>query len=136
MVQMKIEYAGDLRCRATHGPSGSQIETDAPADNHGKAERFSPTDLVGAALASCIATTLGIVALRKGWDLRGMRVEVEKDMTTSPPRKIARLPVQVWMPAVMSPEDTQLVENTARSCPVHRSLSPDVDAPITVHWPA
>lgn len=87
MVQMKIEYTGDLRCRATHGPSGSQIETDAPADNHGKAERFSPTDLVGAALASCIATTLGIVALRKGWNLRGMRVEVEKDMTTSPPRK-------------------------------------------------
>lgn len=136
MVHMTIDYTGELRCRATHGPSGSQIETDAPADNHGKAERFSPTDLVGAALASCIATTLGIVALRKGWDLRSLRVEVDKEMTTSPPRKIARLPVQVWMPKSMSPEDRQLVENTARSCPVHRSLSPEVDAPITVNWPA
>lgn len=136
MVHMIVDYTGELRCRATHGPSGSMIETDAPADNHGKAERFSPTDLVGAALASCIATTLGILALRKGWDLKGMRVEVDKEMTSTPPRKIARLPVELWMPASMSAEDRQLVENTARSCPVHRSLSPDVDAPITVHWPA
>ncbi len=136
MVEMKIEYTGELRCRATHGPSGCQIETDAPADNHGKAERFSPTDLVGAALASCIATTLGIVALRKGWDLRGMRVDVSKEMTSSPPRKIARLPVSLWMPSAMSDEDRILVENTARSCPVHRSLSPEVDAPIVVHWPS
>ena len=135
MVHMTVDYTGDLRCRATHGPSTSQIETDAPADNHGKAERFSPTDLVGAALASCIATTLGILAQRKGWNLQGMRVEVDKEMTASPPRKIARLPVSLWMPTEMSPEDRQLVENTARSCPVHRSLSPEVDAPVVVHWP-
>lgn len=135
MVHMTVTYSGELRCRATHGPSGSMIETDAPADNHGKAERFSPTDLVGAALASCIATTLGILALRKGWDLKGLRVEVDKEMTSTPPRKIARLPVVLWMPAAMSDEDRQLIENTARSCPVHRSLSPDVDAPITVKWP-
>lgn len=135
MVHMTVDYTGDLRCRATHGPSASQIETDAPADNQGKAERFSPTDLVGAALASCIATTLGILALRKGWDLRGMRVEVDKEMTTSPPRKIARLPVVLWMATDLSPEDRQLVENTAHTCPVYRSLSPEVDAPIVVHWP-
>ena len=135
MVHMIVNYTGELRCQATHGPSGSKIETDAPADNHGKAERFSPTDLVGAALASCIATTLGILALRKGWDLKGMRVEVDKEMTSTPPRKIARLPVVLWMPKVMADEDRQLIENTARSCPVHRSLSPDVDAPITVKWP-
>ena len=136
MVHMIVDYQGELRCQAIHGPSTSCIETDAPADNHGKAERFSPTDLVGAALASCIATTLGILALRKGWDLKGLRVEVDKEMTSSPPRRIARLPVVVHMPSLMSAEDRQLVENTARSCPVHRSLSPDVDAPIQVKWPA
>lgn len=135
MVHMTIDYVGDLRCQATHGPSGSQIETDAPADNFGKAERFSPTDLVGVALASCIATTLGIVAKRKGWDLTGMRVVVDKEMTSSPPRKIARLPVVVSMPRSFPPDDKQLLENTAQTCPVHRSLSSDIDAPIIFRWP-
>lgn len=135
MVHMTIDYQGQLRCQATHGPSGSRIETDAPADNHGKAERFSPTDLVGVALASCIATTLGIVAQGKGWDLKGLRIEVDKEMSAAPPRRIARLPAVVWMPVALSTEDRQLVEATARTCPVHRSLAPDVEAPVTVKWP-
>ncbi len=135
MVHMTIEYTGELRCQATHGPSGSQIETDAPADNHGKAERFSPTDLVGAALASCIATTLGLLAERRGWDLRGLRVEVDEEMTSTPPRRIARLPATVWMPLALPEEDRPLVESTARSCPVSRSLSSEVESVISVRWP-
>lgn len=135
MVSMTITYEGGLRCSAVHGPSGSRIETDAPADNHGRAERFSPTDLVGTALASCIATTLGIVALRKGWQLEGLRVEVKKEMTTSGPRRIARLPVEVHMPVAMPAESRDEVLRIAQTCPVHKSLHPDIEAPIVLHWP-
>jgi putative redox protein len=135
MVKMEIEYAGDLRCVARHGPSGSTIETDAPADNHGKAQRFSPTDLVGAALGTCIATVLGIAAQRKGWDLRGMRLEVAKEMSSTPPRRIARLDVHLWMPVALPEEDRKRVEQMAHSCPVHKSLPAELDAPITIHWP-
>lgn len=135
MVSMSITYEGGLRCAAVHGPSSSKIETDAPADNHGRAERFSPTDLVGAALASCIATTLGIVALRKGWQLEGLRVDVKKEMTSSGPRRIARLPVEVHMPVAMPAEGREEVLRIAQTCPVHKSLHPDIEAPIVIHWP-
>jgi putative redox protein len=135
MVGMTVVYEGELRCSAVHGPSQSRIETDAPADNHGKAERFSPTDLVGAALASCIATTLGIVAMRKGWKLEGMRIEVGKEMSTSGPRRIARLPVDIRMPVVMSDEDKIEVERIAHACPVRKSLDPGIEIPIQFRWP-
>jgi putative redox protein len=135
MVKMTVGYKGDLRCEAVHGPSGSMIETDAPADNHGKAQRFSPTDLVGAALATCIATVLGIAAQRKGWDLTGLKIELTKDMSATPPRRIERLDVQVYMPASLPEADRQQVSHIAHSCPVHKSLHPDIQAPITIHWP-
>lgn len=76
MVNISIEYQGGLRCEATHGPSGVKLQTDAPVDSHGKGALFSPTDLVATALSSCIATVLGLVAERKAWDLKGLRVEV------------------------------------------------------------
>ena len=134
MVKMSIVYEGGLRCAATHGPSGNRIETDAPADNHGRAERFSPTDLVGAALATCISTTLGIAALKRTWVFDGMRIEVGKEMTATPPRKIARLAVEIWMPAGLPEADRPEIERIAHACPVHRSLSPEVDVPIVIHW--
>lgn len=136
MVKMSVVYEGGLRCSAVHGPSGSKIETDAPADNHGRAERFSPTDLMGAALASCIATTLGIVALRKGWKLEGMRVDVSKEMSSSGPRRIARLPVEIHMPATMTAEERAEVERVADACPVRKSLHPEVEVPLKLHWPS
>lgn len=136
MVKMSVIYEGGLRCSAVHGPSGSKIETDAPADNHGRAERFSPTDLMGAALASCIATTLGIVALRKGWKLEGMRVDVSKEMSSSGPRRIARLPVEIHMPATMTAEERAEVERVADACPVRKSLHPEVEVPLKLHWPS
>ena len=136
MVTTHVTYTGDLRCEATHAPSGSVIETDAPADNHGKAARFSPTDLVGAALATCIATTIGIAGQKRGWKLDGMRVKVDKDMSATPPRRIAHLAVELWMPVAMHGEDRKQVETIAHACPIHASLHPDVRVTCAIHWPA
>ena len=136
MVKMFVEYTGDLRCVARHEPSGSVIETDAPADNHGKAQRFSPTDLIGVAMATCIATTIGIAGQKKGWKLDGMRVQVDKDMSATPPRRIAQLAVELWMPVAMDGDDRKQVEAIAHACPIHASLHPDVRVTCVIHWPA
>ena len=132
MVKVSIEYQGDLHCRAKHGPSGATVETDAPVDNQGKGEAFSPTDLVGVAMGSCMATIMGIYARQKGISLEGMRVEVSKEMTQSAPRKIARLTTEIWMPAGL-PHNSAL-ETAALTCPVHHSLHPDVEKPVNFHW--
>jgi putative redox protein len=98
MVSIVCDYTGGLRCQAEHGPSHSRLETDAPLDNQGKGERFSPTDLVATALASCILTVMGIMAERHGWSLGGCSARVEKTMTTSGRRKIAKLEVWIQWP--------------------------------------
>ncbi|WP_009964159.1 OsmC family protein [Verrucomicrobium spinosum] len=134
MVEVNVTYDGGLRCRAQHGPSGVVLTTDAPKDNMGKGEAFSPTDLVATALATCIATTMAIVANRKGYDLPQMTVHVEKHMTSAPPRRIERLPVVVTIPLPQDHADRELLEGAARGCPVHRSLHPDVQAPIEFVW--
>lgn len=132
MVKIAIEYAGGLHCSAVHGPSGRELETDAPVDNHGRGESFSPTDLVATALGTCMATVMGIYAERKGIDLRGMKIEVVKEMTQTPPRRIARLPVEIWMPAGVAPDAA--LENAARTCPVFLSLHLDIEKPVVFHW--
>ena len=98
MVKVDIEYTGNLHCDATHGPSKSKIPTDAPADNKGKGEAFSPTDLVATALGTCISTTMGIKAETLGVDLRGMKVSVQKEMSNNAPRRIVALPSEVHIP--------------------------------------
>jgi putative redox protein len=133
MVKVSVEYQGDLHCRATHGPSGVTLETDAPVDNQGRGESFSPTDLVATALGSCMATTMAIYAQRKGIALEGMRIEVIKEMTQTPPRKIARLTTDIWMPAGVANDPA--LEQAALTCPVHRSLDPTVERPVNFHWP-
>ena len=90
-VRIDVEYLGELRCRSVHAPSGNQLLTDAPVDNQGKGEAFSPTDLVATALATCVLTTMGIVAARHGWDLAGSHASVEKAMVNDPHRRIGRL---------------------------------------------
>jgi uncharacterized OsmC-like protein len=132
MVKVTVEYRGDLHCSATHGPSGATIETDAPVDNQGKGESFSPTDLVGTALGSCMATIMGIYARQKGIVLEGMRLEVTKEMTQTAPRKIARLATEIWMPSGMARNPA--LEHAALTCPVHQSLHPDVEKPVNFHW--
>ena len=130
MVNMSVVYKGEKHCELTHGPSGSKIETDAPKDNQGLGAAFSPTDLVGAALASCILTTMAIMAERDGIDLKGATAQVSKEMTSNP-RRIAQLPVEIKMPKYLKPEDRKRLEAAAHSCPVHHSLHPDIQAPIT-----
>lgn len=134
MVEISASYEGSLRCRLTHGPSGTVIETDAPVDNHGKGERFSPTDLVAAALPACIMTIIGIVAERHGLDVRGMRATVRKEMSAAPPRRITRLPVRVEIPLPADHPQRQMLENAAHACPVHKSLSAEMDSPIEFAW--
>jgi putative redox protein len=133
MVTITAKYEGDLCCTAVHGPSSATLSTDAPKDNEGLGRYFSPTDLVATALATCILTTMGIVARRHGIELKGARAKVEKHMQSSP-RRIARLPVELHVAGAFTAEQKKLLEATAHACPVHKSLHPDIDAPITVHW--
>ena len=134
MVKTSLEYTGDLHCVATHGPSGVKIETDAPVDNQGRGEAFSPTDLVGAALASCMATIMGICAARLNLDLAGMKIETTKEMTQVAPRRIARLSTEIWLPIPMEADPSRALEKAARTCPVSYSIHPDIDAPVIFHY--
>lgn len=133
-VSISIDYEGGLRCRATHGPSQNTFVTDAPVDNHGKGESFSPTDLVATALATCMATVIGIKAQQKGYDLPGMKVSVEKHMSEDSPRRIVRLPVTIDIPLPETHPDRKLLEATALGCPVHHSVHPEIDKPVTFVW--
>ncbi len=135
MVEIRAVYEGELRCRLTHGPSGQQVITDAPVDNHGKGEAFSPTDLVAAALGSCMLTVMGIVAARHRIDLAGTSVRVLKEMVNQPVRRIGRLAVTITFPRAYAEEQRALLERTALTCPVHHSLHPDVDAPVAFVYP-
>jgi putative redox protein len=134
MVEVKIAYLGELRCEATHGPSGVKLITDAPVDNSGKGQSFSPTDLVATALGACMLTIMGIVAQRHQLDLAGTRVKVTKEMATAPVRRIARLPVEIHVPGNFSEEDRRRLEQAAHTCPVHKSLHPDIDSPVVFKW--
>ncbi len=119
-------YEGHLRTQATHVASGTSIQTDAPVDNHGRGEAFSPTDLVGTALGTCILTTMAIVAERHTIDLVGSRVEVKKIMSQEPPRRIAQFDVDLTLPATLSEADRALLERVAHTCPVALSLNPEI----------
>ncbi len=131
-VELDITYDGNLRCTATHGPSRSQISTEAPVDNGGRGTLFSPTDLVGAALGTCLLTIMGKVAERHGWDLRGTRVHVVKEMAAAPLRRVAAIKVTISLPKTRewSAEDRARLRNAAETCPVKQSLHPDVQMPL------
>jgi putative redox protein len=134
MVAIQMEYQGDLHCKAVHGPSGTELFTDAPKDNQGRGESFSPTDLVATALGTCILTTMGIMARTLEIDIAGATATVEKEMTTSAPRMIARLTTRINVPQRLSDENKLKLERAAHTCPVHRSLHPDVEKPIEFTW--
>lgn len=134
MVEIHVEYEGDLRCTAVHGPSGERFRTDAPLDNRGKGEAFSPTDLVGTAMGTCMLTIMGIAAQDRGWDLRGATARVEKHMVADPRRRIGRLEVVLRLPPGLPPEARPVLERAALGCPVHASLRPEVEVPIRFEW--
>ncbi|MGI4832559.1 MAG: OsmC family protein [Janthinobacterium lividum] len=123
-------YEGQLRTEATHTASGTIIQTDAPVDNHGRGEAFSPTDLVGTALGTCILTTMAIVAERHQVDLVGASFTMAKTMSPEPPRRIAQLTVELHLPASLGERDRALMERTAHTCPVALSLNPEIKQEI------
>jgi putative redox protein len=131
MIEIDIAYEGQLSCSAVHVPSASRITTDAPKDNHGLGRTFSPTDLLATALGTCMMTILGISAAKHHLDLTGAKVKVTKEMSATPPRKVAKLGVYFTLPATVPPELRPALEAAARACPVHHSLHPDVQTPIT-----
>jgi len=134
MVKIDIGYEGGLRCTATHGPSGQTVFTDAPVDNHGQGESFSPTDLVATALGACMATIMGIAAERHEIDLRGMHIEVTKVMSVDTPRRIAKLATTIKIPLPSDHPQRALLENAALTCPVHKSLSTEMEKPVDFAW--
>ena len=134
MVEISIKYLGDLRCEARHEPSGTVITTDAPVDNEGRGESFSPTDLAATSLGACMLTIMGIAARKQGVDLGATGVKVLKEMTAQPPRRIAKLTVVFTIPLPASHEKRAMLEGAARSCPVHLSLHPDVVQEMRFDW--
>src|SRR5437762_14241022 len=134
MIQIDITYQGQLRCQSTHQPSGTKLVSDASAVNMGKGESFSPTDLVATALGTCMLTTMGIVAQRKNIDISGSTVSVTKEMVADPIRRIGRLGVSIHVPHDLSEDDRKRLEHAAHSCPVHKSMHPDVQMPVTFKW--
>ena len=129
MVTMTGIYEGEKHCTLTHGPSQNKISTDAPKDNNGRGEAFSPTDLVGAALGSCILTTMAIYAEKHGINLVGSHFQVGKKMNLTP-RMIAELSIEMTLPATLTAEQRATLEEIAHTCPVTRSLNPDVKMPV------
>ena len=140
MVDIYLEYEGDLHCTVKHGPSSATLVTDAPVDNHGRGQSFSPTDLVAAGLGSCIATVMGIASRKHGFILDGTRVHVKKTMTNGPPRRIAKLAVEVTFPKAATQSVTQiatgraLLEQEANVCPVRVSLLDAIEVPMHFEW--
>ena len=134
MVSIQIEYQGDLHCKAVHGPSGTELTTDAPKDNQGRGESFSPTDLVATGLGTCMLSIMGILARTLNIDISGATATVEKEMTVTAPRRIQRLTVRIHVPQAHSLETREKLERAAHTCPVHKSLHPDVEIPIEFAW--
>ena len=131
----KIIYTGQLRTQATHLRSKTQIQTDAPIDNNGRGESFSPTDLVATALGSCMMTIMGIKAENKGWNLDNTTIEIEKIMAANP-RRIETIKVAIDFPKT-APTDQkakEILESAARNCPVTKSIHPEIHQDIQFHW--
>ena len=128
-VEISGRYLGNLKVEATHGPSGAVLRTAAPVDNQGDGSSFSPTDLAATALGVCMLTLIAIVGEREGIDLSGLSFRLEKHMSSSP-RRIGAIPVTIQMPAGLNPDQKKKLENAALTCPVHKSLSEEVEKPV------
>jgi putative redox protein len=129
MVEIGIVYEGELRTACEHAPSSARLVTDAPVDNRGRGESFSPTDLLATALASCMATTMGIRAEDEGWPLAGSRVRIEKHMAPDP-RRVSRLVVELELPAALDAAARSTLEHIAWNCPVKQSIHPDIELDV------
>lgn len=128
-----IEYSGKLRCNATHLQSNSSIQTDAPTDNHGNGERFSPTDLLCVSLATCMLTTMGIKANDMEINIDGAKAEVTKHMAADP-RRVAAIDVAVSLTSIKDEKSKTILERTGNNCPVAKSVHPDIKLNLTYNW--
>jgi uncharacterized OsmC-like protein len=128
-----ITYTGNLRCKATHHQSATTIETDAPTDNRGKGEKFSPTDLLCTSLATCMLTTMAIKAADLGVDMSGATANVVKHML-SDPRRVGHIEVSVTLPANGTKRDQKVLEQAGDNCPVIKSISPAIKLTLTYNW--
>lgn len=133
-VRITGSYEDGLRVELQHGPSGTELRTAAPVDNQGDGSSFSPTDLLAAALGSCMMTTMAIVAEREGIPFSGAEFSLEKHMR-SEPRRVGSVSVRIRMPEELTPEQRERLERMARSCPVDRSLHPDVRREVEFVYP-
>ena len=145
MATIHIDYLGELRTDCVHLQSGTHINTDAPTDNQGRGEAFSPTDLVANALGTCIMTTMAIFARREGIELKGSQLDVTKIMTSQPPRRIARIEVDLTIradrgdasqPGLPDEATRTRLEQIAHTCPVAISLHPDIEQAVKIRWEA
>jgi putative redox protein len=134
MVKITGEYEGELHCVARHEPSGNELNTDAPKDNQGRGEAFSPTDLAATSFATCVATTMAIAGRKQGIELRGLKFTVTKEMSADAPRRIVRLATEVWLPIPKTAEAAAVLEFAAHNCPMQHSLHPSIDRPVTFRW--
>ena len=138
MVEVNVTYQGELHCSVVHQPSSCALETDAPVDNHGRGESFSPTDLVAAALGSCMATIMGIVARKQGSDIEGTTIRVLKEMTKELPRRIAKLTVTIDVAsdvaATLGEAARAELEHAANTCPVRLSILDAIEVPTSFVW--
>lgn len=134
MATVNTVYTGELRTEATHEKSGVMILTDAPTDNHGKGESFSPTDLLAASLGSCMLTVVGIEARKQGFSIDGTRVSILKRMA-SDPRRVSAIHVKLYFPDTKyTGEQIQLIKHTALNCPVALSLHPDLEQHVEFYF--
>jgi putative redox protein len=133
-VKISIQYESALHCSAIHGPSGDRILTDAPADNRGKGEHFSPTDLVGTAIGSCMLTIMGIAAQDKKIDMGNARAVVLKEMSAVPRRHISKLSIAITLPEALDSRERRILEAAARGCPVVASLGPDTEVELDFQY--
>ena len=129
----KITYTGELRTTCEHIRSGNTFITDAPVDNNGLGQAFSPTDIVATGLGTCMITVMGIRASGLGVDLSNSTVEIAKHMAPNP-RRISKLQAKLILPSIVSEKNRKILENTANTCPVIYSLHPDIEKEISFHW--
>lgn len=133
-VKISVDYLGDLHCKITHGPSGQSFMTDAPVDNQGKGEFISPTDLAAASIASCIATIMGIKAQANNIDIKGMKISAVKEMVNEPFRRIGKISLNVLFPHKLDDKSFAIMSNVIKTCPVTRSLAPEVDICVNYEY--
>lgn len=129
----KVTYKGNLRTVSQHIKSGNEFITDAPTDNNGKGEAFSPTDTVATGLASCMLTVMGIKAGQMDVNMEGTTAEVTKTMASNP-RRISKIEVKISLPFEADNKTKKILENTANTCPVHYSLHPDIEKIVEFDW--